>query len=708
MGNVIPFNTVDNVDLFLVTALTEEAQVVTAVMSQTAQKIYSHDHVTFYDYQIHDMTILRIATASAHQMGAVDMGVFAARQFERFRPRSAALVGIAAAVDAGELRLGDVPFASQILSYDDIAIENGVLTFRTEGYQVDPRMRRAVGELRSSPTVYQPWQNECVESIASVVKQTNALKPQQISLPSNLQPPHLVVEVAAGGPFLLRDRDFRNSLRTSPEQQRLTSLKITAPVHPKLVSVEMESHGFMRAAREHGVPASVIKGISDLGDHDKAKLELATKGFYRVFACCNAVLATLHILRSIERGKPLVPGRRRNRSSDGNDRTGIPAKRTMTSLYSPNWLLEADLQRITLEPKSKTQPSELAAPTFSLKTPDVLQEFKLDLQAIKTPDQISDIESIVESAESVSAPVEPTPRVLSIRTPDLRSMIEPIELDPRLFSIKTSNRSIANTRSISPPVESVSHSFSPENPERAAPSIDPMGGSIELARSMFGPESPIFAQPSEQANRSLIRKAAAAVGTGIVGYIWGNDTVRTIVIGVALALTFFCPPVLLYLLIHHKIDSETALNYCKIFLVCGIIAIPVSIAASIWCHSNLSEVEHLTASLPGLQVIVERAQQKRSAIELRRDALRESTDSTKPDATTPAAIQRELADAQNALSSAKAVIAKLEKDPHTVAELVLLILLGAMGLMNLIFCLLIFAENTVQMARRNLNASRYP
>lgn len=63
----------------------------------------------------------------------------------------------------------------------------------------------------------------------------------------------------------------------------------------------MESSGFMAAAQHAEVPATVIKGISDVGDRAKAKLEQETGGFFRVFACCNAALAALHILSHVRR-----------------------------------------------------------------------------------------------------------------------------------------------------------------------------------------------------------------------------------------------------------------------------------------------------------------------------------------------------------------------------------------------------------------------
>lgn len=301
-SNNTPMQTID-IDLLLVTALTEEAQVVEAVLTQVATWVNEEGPCRLYDYQAGMERTCRIATASAHQMGAVGMGVFTTPLLEKLRPRSAVLVGIAAAVDTTQVELGDVPFASQVLSFDDISVANdGALTFRTQGFQVDPAMRIAVGGLRLSPATYGPWQKECLRVIEKVVAALNLLRRPQIKPPVLSEPPHIVVEAVAGGPFLLRDKDFRDTLTKGSSLPKSSGIRVTAPVHPKLVSAEMESHGFMRAAHEHGVhghgvPATVLKGISDVGDADKAKLEEKTGGFYRAYACSNAVLAILHILK---------------------------------------------------------------------------------------------------------------------------------------------------------------------------------------------------------------------------------------------------------------------------------------------------------------------------------------------------------------------------------------------------------------------------
>lgn len=284
-------------DLLIVTALTDEAQVVRAVLDTFAQPIADRP-IRRYRYSRGDGSPLEIGIASAHQMGAVSMGVFAASLFENLKPRSTSLVGIAAAVDQSAVDLGDVPFSSHVIAYDDIAVEGGTLRFRTEGFQVDPLMRRAAGELRVSQESYAAWQEDCLRTIKPVLSALRKLRRQQVALYPVTNAPHLIVDVTAGGPFLLRDQDFRDSLKDSRQLRTPlpNTIRVESPVHPKLVSAEMESHGFMRAAHEYGVPATVLKGISDLGDPNKRKLETDTGGFFRAYACSNAVVSLLHIV----------------------------------------------------------------------------------------------------------------------------------------------------------------------------------------------------------------------------------------------------------------------------------------------------------------------------------------------------------------------------------------------------------------------------
>jgi hypothetical protein len=99
----------------------------------------------------------------------------------------------------------------------------------------------------------------------------------------------------------------------------------------------MESHGFMRAAHKATVPAIVVKGISDAGDAEKARLEKETGGFFRVYSCSNAMVAVLEMANRkprppIDATQRLVPSSRRVASSP-----------TLTGVVSGTSIVRADV-----------------------------------------------------------------------------------------------------------------------------------------------------------------------------------------------------------------------------------------------------------------------------------------------------------------------------------------------------------------------------
>lgn len=299
------------VDVMIATALTEEHQVVLAVLDKLATRVGKHNRSIFWRYRTPhgDYTI---AAVSAHALGSISMGGATGPWLQDLRPQFAVLVGIAAAVKTKGLQLGYVPFANQIVGYGDMAIQGGKIEFRSAGFPVDPKLYEVAGEIRSDPTLYIDWQVQCRSAINAIIPKINLLRATKIVEQTGgaVCDPHLVVGVTASGPFLLRDADFRDKLADFPKdipETTINQLQVAGPVHPKLISAEMEAHGFMEACHHSGVAASVLKGISDLGDADKAKLETESGGFYRAYACSNAVVALLHMLR--QKPRPPLTGR---------------------------------------------------------------------------------------------------------------------------------------------------------------------------------------------------------------------------------------------------------------------------------------------------------------------------------------------------------------------------------------------------------------
>jgi len=283
-------------DILIFTALTEEHQVVSSIMDDLAVFTNDDQGVRIYEFVTPHGTRFKIGICSAHLQGASTLSAVATRQLAEYRPKVAALLGIAAVVDTRSLALGDVPFATHIVGTEDIAVENGTLTFRSEGFQCDSRFRSAIGSLRSDQSIYQSWQLDCLLGLPPLIYRLNSMRRTKVVHPGNLCAPHILAGNVSGTPFLIRDASFRSILSTTDPELDSTDIRVTNPLHPKLISTEMESHGFMRAATELQTPAIVLKGISDDGDSRKPILEKQTGGFYRAFATSNALRALLRAL----------------------------------------------------------------------------------------------------------------------------------------------------------------------------------------------------------------------------------------------------------------------------------------------------------------------------------------------------------------------------------------------------------------------------
>jgi nucleoside phosphorylase len=287
---------VDGIDLLLLTALPEEHQVVSSVLERVGKHANDGDRYDVFELGGRAGHGQRVGLACSQQIGGIGIGVLATSLFEVLRPRLSVLVGISAVVDVEGLRLGDVQLASQVIGYDDIAARDGIMTFRTETFQTDPGLRRKIDRIRSSRGSYASWQDQCCSWVADVVNEIQGRRRAEIVVPQAVDRPHFVVEPLAGGPILLRDAGLRDALRRPASEQHGDGFRVSAPLHPKLTASEMESGGFMRAAHESQVRASVVKGISDLGDGGKTELERSSGGFFRLFACLNAALLVVHAL----------------------------------------------------------------------------------------------------------------------------------------------------------------------------------------------------------------------------------------------------------------------------------------------------------------------------------------------------------------------------------------------------------------------------
>ena len=236
-------------DVAIVTALIEERDAVLRHIpdAQLLEKGESDVHA-YYVGSIRttrsDRATYRIVLTSLGAMGPVKSALRASETVRRFRPRAVLMVGIAGGV-SGEVALGDVVVATQVVDYTLGKVEADGRKIRWHSYPADTRLR---------------------DSAASM---TNAWTARvKVDRPEPGDPKLNFGVVASGGDVIAtaaRLAEYRKAW-------------------PQLVGVEMEGGGV--AAALHDEPTRpgflMTRGISDLADEHKNTE--ATKR-WRKYAC---------------------------------------------------------------------------------------------------------------------------------------------------------------------------------------------------------------------------------------------------------------------------------------------------------------------------------------------------------------------------------------------------------------------------------------
>ena len=276
------------VDVAVLAALGEELQTFRQVLRAEAKTVGTSQRGNV----VADLFVLKtpagdrtICVASDFAMGGENMASFATFVFSEWKPLAAVLTGIAGLVDVKSFALGDVAVADQVFSYANVAVTKGELLFRKSGFQVSAALRNAASRFIAEPDEYLKWQAAARAAINPLVETVNKTRPKRHQMSSpELDVPRIFVEPGAAGPFLVRDEKFRDEV-------------VGKQVDEKVAWLEMEGHGFMRAAHQADVKAIVAKGISDLSDGKKSKLEAGTKGFWRLYAAANAASTVIEMLK---------------------------------------------------------------------------------------------------------------------------------------------------------------------------------------------------------------------------------------------------------------------------------------------------------------------------------------------------------------------------------------------------------------------------
>ena len=191
-----------------------------------------------------------------------------------------AMLGTAGALDE-DLAIGDVAIATEINEFQansraETADDHYEFRYSGRHWPMEYRIRQSVGNFEfAGRQAFETWQ-------ATAARYYNDM---QISNKSVIctPPPTLHLGNIASGNVVVASKVFAAEVKK---------------VDRKFIAIDMEAAGFAYAASEriHPVCHVVIRGISDLGDENKKKLDKASKNAWRRYSVRNATTLLLGLL----------------------------------------------------------------------------------------------------------------------------------------------------------------------------------------------------------------------------------------------------------------------------------------------------------------------------------------------------------------------------------------------------------------------------
>ena len=227
---------------------------------------HSTDRQVCLEHKI-DRVGYRLISILAEQMGSQSASISATLALEKFNPDLFVVIGIAGGISA-DVKLGDVCISNEIID----VLQNNKVTDKSGGmetalapdfYNVDAELVASFAFLRVHPDLqssYQAW---------AAASKTWVDEPQEDKSENS---PQMIIGPIACGP-VVSSKAFNKKIQD---------------LHRKIIAIETESGGvFGHISRRH-IPAISIRGISDLADRQKTKLEKDSKGAVRKIAMANA------------------------------------------------------------------------------------------------------------------------------------------------------------------------------------------------------------------------------------------------------------------------------------------------------------------------------------------------------------------------------------------------------------------------------------
>lgn len=283
------------VDVALVIALEEEFEALDALVGDRwtpEQDPTSHRY--FYRFnQAGPHTTTSCVAVLMGGMGPTLSATVSAELIRRYRPGLIVNVGIAGGL-SNDVRLGDVVVADEISEYlaNAKAIEKGKgfeLKRGGANYRADHPLITLTKNLRFAHRArFKAWRENCRGRRQSLIGADKAEELQsdgQLSAESQCR-----VGPLASGSVVAGSPSFVDWIKGG---------------NRKFLAVEMEAAGMVAAAFEAGVRTLVLRGISDLADGDKSKLDKIGDGALRKLAMGNALDLLWELMAAAQKARPV-------------------------------------------------------------------------------------------------------------------------------------------------------------------------------------------------------------------------------------------------------------------------------------------------------------------------------------------------------------------------------------------------------------------
>lgn len=247
-----------------------------------------YDGFTFYrfDYKSADGRVTyRIHTAFIGAMGNDKCALLTDRLINRYGADLVVMLGIAGGMHR-DVKLGDVVVAAQVDKFIDSgkAVGGGPfrIAFGGEAYRATEALLNTLRNFEfASSDLFVTWQKGCAERLAREVDasaQAQLRSANVLGTVARLHEVHL-----AASPVVAASKEFVDWLHTRDRN---------------LKAIDMESGGLMLAAHSQSEPTRtlVLRGISDLADERKQKMDEIGQGGLRRCAMQNATALLLTLL----------------------------------------------------------------------------------------------------------------------------------------------------------------------------------------------------------------------------------------------------------------------------------------------------------------------------------------------------------------------------------------------------------------------------